>query len=386
LSDDTTFSEQFPSSEQSTFSAQSPSPEQPASLEQSPSPQQPTSSSLSPSRLALLGWDVRVDTELRPLADELLPGRVVRVERGSCVVALADGDHPARATTTVTVGDWVGARRLDDGLAVETVAPRRSQLSRRDPEGRLQILAANIDLVFIAAPADRLSPARIERETAMAWDSGAQPIVLLTKFDLGEPGLAEGLEARLPGTRFIETSVVTGAGIDQVSALLRPAATGVLLGPSGAGKSSLVNALVGAERLAVGDVRAGDRRGRHTTTVRQLVVVPGGGVLIDTPGLRSLTLAGEEGITAAFADIDELAGGCRYSDCRHEREPGCAVTAAVETGQLAPARIANYRKLLRELAFQARHDDPLARAEAERVWKLRSKAARQISRRKGGRR
>jgi ribosome biogenesis GTPase len=154
----------------------------------------------------------------------------------------------------------------------------------------------------------------------------------------------------------------------------------VLLGPSGAGKSSLVNLLVGAERLAVGDVRAGDHRGRHTTTSRQLVAVPGGGVLIDTPGLRSLALAGEGGIAAAFAEIEDLATECRFADCQHEREPGCAVTAAVETGLLDVHRLVNYHKLRRESQYQARRDDPVARAEAERIWKIRAKAARQLSR------
>lgn len=173
---------------------------------------------------------------------------------------------------------------------------------------------------------------------------------------------------------------MTGAGIDQVAARLRPLRTGVLLGPSGAGKSSLANPLIGAQWLAVGDVRDGDRRGRHTTTARQLLALPTGGVLIGTPGLGSLALAGDEGMAAAFADIEELAGGCRFSDCRHEQEPGCAIIAAVEAGRLDPDRRANHHKLRRELDYQARRDDPVARAEAERVWKLRAKASRQLSR------
>jgi ribosome biogenesis GTPase len=332
------------------------------------------------SRLASLGWDGRVESCLAEVAAGLLPGRVVRVERGACVVALADGDHPARPAAAVAVGDWVGARWRGDALVVESAAPRWSELARRDPEGRRQILASNIDIVFIAAPADHLSAARVERETAMAWDSGAQPVVLLTKLDLVEPGLAEQLRARLLGVDVIETSAVTGAGMDQMAALLHPSRTAVLLGPSGAGKSSLANLMLGAERFAVGDVRAGDRRGRHTTTARQLLAVPGGGVLIDTPGLRSLALAGEDGITATFADIEDLATGCRFADCRHEREPDCAVTAAIESGQLDARRVANYHKLRREAEFHARRDDPIARAEAERIWKIRAKAARQMLR------
>jgi ribosome biogenesis GTPase len=332
------------------------------------------------SRLSHLGWDDRVESSLAEVAAGSLPGRVVRVERGACVVALASGDHPARSTTPVAVGDWVGARWREDCLIVEAVAPRWSQLARRDPEGRPQVLASNIDLVFIAAPAERLSAARVERETAMAWDSGAQPVVLVTKLDLAKPGLLEGLRERLLGVEVVATSVVSGAGVDQVAALLHPVRTAVLLGPSGAGKSSLANLLVGVERLAVGDVRAGDRRGRHTTTARQLLAVPGGGVLIDTPGLRSLALAGEEGIAATFADIEDLAGECWFTDCRHDREPRCAVRAAVEAGGLDAGRVANYHKLRRELEFQARRDDPIARAEAERVWKIRAKASRQLNR------
>lgn len=296
------------------------------------------------------------------------------------MVALADGDHPARSTIAVAVGDWVGARWRGDTLAVEAVASRWSQLTRRDPQGRLHVLASNIDLVFITAPADRLSAARVEREIAMAWDSGAQPVVLLTKFDLAEPGLAEQLRERLLGVEVIATSTVTGAGTDQVTSLLSAGRTAVLLGPSGAGKSSLANLMLGTQQLAVGDVRAGDRRGRHTTTARQLLAVPSGGILIDTPGLRSLALAGEDGIAATFADIEDLAGGCRFTDCRHDREPGCAVVAAVEDGQLDTDRVAHYHKLRRELDFQARRDDPIARSEAERIWKIRAKAARQLNR------
>ncbi|MBT8226784.1 MAG: ribosome small subunit-dependent GTPase A [Dactylosporangium sp.] len=334
----------------------------------------------SASRLVSLGWDDRVESNLADVAGDLCPGRVVRVERGACVVALADGDHAARSTIAVAVGDWVGARWRGDALVVEVVAARWSQLARRDPGGHRQVLASNIDSVFIAAPADRLSAARVERETAMAWDSGAQPVVLLTKLDLAETGLVEGLRERLLGVEVIATSVVTGAGMERVAALLRPARTGVLLGPSGAGKSSLINVLVGTPRLAVGDVRAGDRRGRHTTSVRQLLAVPGGGVLIDTPGLRSLALAGADGVAVTFADIEDLASGCRFADCRHECEPGCAVLAAAEAGQLDPDRVANYHKLRRELDFQARRGDPVARAEAERIWKIRAKATRRLFR------
>lgn len=334
-------------------------------------------------RLALLGWNARVETGLAGLAVGLRPGRVIRVERGACVVALADDDHSARPTSGAAVGDWVGVRRDGDAVVVEAVAARWSQLARRDPEGRTQVLAANVDLVLVTAPADRLSVTRVERETAMAWGAGAEPVVLLTKGDLATPDQLGQLQRRLPGVEVIETSVLTGAGTDRVRELLRPDRTAVLLGPSGAGKSSLANLLLGAGRFAVGDVRSGDHRGRHTTTSRHLVGVPGGGVLIDTPGLRSLALTGEDGIAAAFSDIEELAVECRFTDCRHEQEPGCAVQTAVDSGQLDADRLAGYRKLRKESAYQARRDDPLARAEAERVWKIRAKASRQLQRERG---
>lgn len=330
--------------------------------------------------LASLGWDGRVEARLAEVATGGLPGRVVRVERGGCVLALADGDHAARSAVAVAVGDWVGARWCGCDLVVEAVAPRWSQLTRRDPQGLTQILAANIDIVFITAPADRLSAARVERETVVAWDSGAQPVVLLTKLDLADPGLVGQLRTRLVGVDVIATSTVTGAGVDQVADALRPCRTAVLLGPSGAGKSSLVNRLLGVDRLAVADVRDGDRRGRHTTSVRQLLGVPTGGVVIDTPGLRSLALAGGDGIANTFADVEALAAGCRFADCRHEQEPDCAVTAAADAGELDARRVANYHKLRRELDFQFRRDDPIARGEAERALKIRAKAARRLYR------
>jgi ribosome biogenesis GTPase len=334
-------------------------------------------------RLTDLGWNVRVETGLADLAVGLHPGRVIRVERGACVVALADDDHSAQPTAGAAVGDWVGVRRDGDAATIEAVAVRWSQLVRRDPEGRTQVLAANVDLVLVTAPADRLSVARVERETAMAWEAGAEPVVLLTKGDLAIPEQLGQLQRRLPGVEVIETSVITRAGTDRVRDLLRPDRTAVLLGPSGAGKSSLANLLLGTGRLAVGDVRSGDRRGRHTTTSRHLVTVPGGGVIIDTPGLRSLALTGEEGIAAAFFDIEDLAVECRFTDCRHEQEPGCAVQTAVDSGQLDVDRLASYRKLRKESAYQARRGDPLARAAAERVWKIRTKASRRVQRERG---
>ena len=255
--------------------------------------------------------------------------------------------------------------------------PRWSELHRRDPERPgLQTLASNIDLVMIVAPADRLSHARVERELAVAWDSGARPVVVLTKVDLAEPGTAAGLCDRLVGVDVIASSVVTGEGIDDMIATLRPDRTAVLLGPSGAGKSSLANAVLGDDVLATAEVRDSDRRGRHTTVTRQLLAVPGGGVIIDTPGLRSLGLASDAGLDAVFPEIEELAEQCRFSDCSHEVEPGCAVQDAITESQLAPARLASFRKLQREVASEGRRKDPLRRQAELRIWKARAKAAK----------
>jgi ribosome biogenesis GTPase len=328
--------------------------------------------------LESLGWDDRVAASFAQiLGPGLVPARVVRVERSACVIATATGDYLARTPTVAAVGDWVAATVDGDDVAVVYFAEAWSRLIRRDPEGRVQVLAANVDIVFVTTPADRLNPARVERETVMAWDSGARPVVLVTKADIAAERQVGDLRARLVGVDVVATSVITGAGLLKVAALLQPCRTAVLLGPSGAGKSSLANALLGERRMAANEVRPVDHRGRHTTTSRQLLVVPTGGVLIDTPGLRSLTLAGDgAGIAATFEDIEKVACGCRFGDCSHRSEPGCAVTAAVSAGVLNADRLASYRKLQREISFETRRDDPLARRQAARAWKARTRAVR----------
>ncbi len=329
-----------------------------------------------------LGWDERVHALLGDPSDDV-PGRVVRVDLDSCQVATTDGETRARSRHPVAVGDWVRVH-LDDTSTVTCIAPRWSQVARRDPTGLTQVLAANVDLVLVAVPADRMSIARVEREVAIGWDSGAQPVVLLTKSDLDTGDAARLLGERLVGVDIVPVSSVTGDGADAVTRLLQPARTGVLLGPSGAGKSTLTNLLAGREVAATGEVREGDRRGRHVTSARELQVLPGGGVLIDTPGLRSLSLAEDHGgVAAAFPDIEELAAGCRFRDCAHDSEPGCAVVAAQESGTLDADRLANYRKLRRELDFQLRRDDPVAAQEARAVWKQRAKASRQLFKERG---
>lgn len=309
--------------------------------------------------------------------------RVVRVEHGWCLVAQDGGGARARCTVPVAVGDWVRLSAAANPAVVD-VMERRTAVTRRDPAGLTQVLAANVDLVFVAAPADRYSAGRVEREVTIGWDSGATPVVLLTKADLDDGSAQAELAERLVGVDVHPLSASTGQGLDTVSALLVPDRTAVLLGPSGAGKSTLVNALLGREATPTREVRSADHRGRHSTTFRELHRVPSGGFLIDTPGLRSLSLTvDEDAVADAFPDIAGLAAGCRFRDCRHGQEPGCAVIEAVASGRLSAARLDSYRKIARELDYERRRDDPVAAREARAVWKARSKAARQFFKERG---
>ena len=309
------------------------------------------------------GWDDRVATlfaSLERVVEDAAPARVVRVERGACAVQTEGGERVAATVRTMpaAVGDWVVVRPSDDrsrSMVVDAIVPRWSALTRQGSEHDHdeQVLAANVDVVVIMAPLDRLRIARLERELLVAWESGAVPLVVLTKADLDADASSslEMVRARLVGTDVVLTSAVTGDGVADVGAQLQPNRTAVLFGPSGAGKSTLANALLGEEVLATGAVREDDRRGRHTTTSRHLLPLPGGGVLIDTPGLRAIGIwSGDDGLAAAFADIIELAESCRFRDCQHDREPSCAVLAAVEAGDLDAARFASYQKLHREVA------------------------------------
>ena len=323
-------------------------------------------------RVAALYAEFAVDSDV--------PARVVRVERSQSVVVGPDGlDVLADSAVLPSVGDWVV---LHDH-AIRHVMPRWSELNRRDPERPgVQTLASNIDLVMIVAPADRLSYPRVERELAVAWDSGARPVVLLTKVDLAPPDAHAELQDRLVGVDVIASSVVTREGVDDITDVLRPDRTAVLLGPSGAGKSSLANAVLGADVLATAEVRESDKRGRHTTASRQLLAVPGGGVIIDTPGLRSLGLASDGGLDAVFPEIEQEASQCRFSDCRHDVEPGCAVLAAIKENRLDPGRFESFRKLQREMAAEERRHDPLRRQAELQIWKARTKASKHHAKRR----
>ncbi|MGH3133352.1 MAG: ribosome small subunit-dependent GTPase A, partial [Gaiellaceae bacterium] len=319
--------------------------------------------------LTTLGWDDAWSAAFEPhRADGVVPGRVAVQHRGAYDVLTAAGETrarlPGRARREASsladlpvVGDWVALEEGDQGApAIRAVLPRRTKFSRRaahDPGSeatREQVVAANVDVVFVVASlADDLNLRLLERYLTLAWESGARPVILLTKADL-EPdanAVAAGIEGI--GEVAVHTvSVRTGLGLDDVRSQLAPGVTAALLGPSGVGKSTLVNTLAGDELLTTGEVRD-DGSGRHTTTRRQLVVLPGGGIVVDNPGMRELHLwlAGD-GLDEAFEDIVELEARCRFSDCSHEGEPGCAIQAALADGRLAPERWEHYRELQRE--------------------------------------
>jgi len=315
----------------------------------------------------------------------VLPGRVARAEPTLATVLTAAG--PVRAAvrrgTDVCAGDWVTVHPAAGPTPAElaTVLPRRTKLVRH-ASGKVtaaQILAANVDEVFVTVAADRgLSLSRVERFLALAWDSGASPVVVLTKGDLLAPGAETGVlttaMSAAPGAEVCLVSAHTGTGMDGLAARLGDGRTAALIGSSGAGKSSLLNALAGAEVAETSGVRGVDGKGRHTTAWRELIVLAGGGAVIDTPGLRGLGLwLDEGGLDAAFADVTELAEGCRFADCSHDTEPGCAVTAAIADGSLSARRLESYRKLEREAAWVARKSDARARREQAKVWAARTR-------------
>jgi ribosome biogenesis GTPase len=248
----------------------------------------------------------------------------------------------------------------------------------------LEVVAANLDLVLIVTAADRdLNPRRLERFLTATFDSGAEPVLVLTKLDLAaDPDAMLALIAALaPDVRTLGVSNVTGEGVEAVRTLIGPGRTAGLLGTSGVGKSSLVNRLLGQERQAVAEIGAFER-GRHTTTARELIVLPGGGLVLDTPGMRLITPADEAGLEAAFGDLEAFAGACRFRDCRHQDEPGCAVQAAVDAGALSAERLDAWGKLRRELQHLERKDDKRAESEQRKRWRSIHKAGRERMREK----
>jgi ribosome biogenesis GTPase len=339
--------------------------------------------------LGALGWNAALAEQLEP---GLEPGRVTAAHRAAYDVQTAHDlvrtRLPGRLlheNADVAVGDWVG---LGDGL-IRTVLPRHSALVR-NAAGRAtlaQTLAANIDIAFVVSSlGPELEPRRIERYLVTIWESGATPEIVLTKADRLEdpwPMVAE-VEAVSLGVPVHVVSAITGQGLDALRARIQPGTTAVLVGSSGVGKSTLVNRFVGHEQMAVKEVRADDDEGQHTTSHRELILLPGGGVVIDTPGIRELQLwdASEDGMSEAFSDIEELAAQCKFNDCTHTSEPDCAVLAAVASGELSQERLQSWFKLQRELHAIAIRHDHLLRKEETRKWKLLSKDAQARARRR----
>ncbi len=329
-----------------------------------------------PEALFRLGWNDRWSALFAPHHDAgLVPGRVVRVDRDRVIVGVEVGEVTAlaRPGELPAIGDWVGLAPADGSVGVMTVVaalPRASALVREDPARPApQVLAVNVDVAFVVAALDpSVNLRRLERTLAMVWESGAQPVVVLTKPDRCPDLAAElgAVGAVAPGVDVLVANGLTGEGVEAMRARASGGRTAVLVGPSGAGKSTLTNALSGVDSLATGAVREGDRKGRHTTSARYLVTIPGGGLVIDTPGLRELAVWDvSEGAGAAFVDIEELAEGCRFRDCRHDAEPGCAVR-----GRLAPDRLRNWRQLT----------EPVDPAEARRRARIIEKSLRRMSR------
>jgi ribosome biogenesis GTPase / thiamine phosphate phosphatase len=329
------------------------------------------------------------------------PARVVAEDRGSYVVVGAAGELRAAVggrfrfeagndpAAFPAVGDWValdardsalrddgaGPDTMSTGTVIRAVLPRRTSLVRHAAGRRTvaQVVAANVDVVFVIGSLNHdLNPRRLERYLAVAWESGAEPVVVLSKADLVDD-LEEqvGAVARVAvGVPVITTSAVDGRGVEEVRARIGPGSTVAFVGSSGVGKSTLLNTLAGDDRAAVREIREDDARGRHTTTRRQLYLLPDGGLVLDTPGMRELSLwDADAGLERSFADIEALAAVCRFNDCAHDGEPGCAVTSAIEDGDLTASRFDGWRKLEREARHLERRVDALARAEERRRWK-----------------
>jgi ribosome biogenesis GTPase len=339
------------------------------------------------------GWSEALGHDFAPLAARgLVPGRVLVQQRGQYDIITNQGELVAEISGKLArdavegglpvVGDWVAVAVREDERAatIHAVLPRRTGFARKAAglDQSMQVVAANVDVALLVAALNAdFNPRRLERYLAAARQSGASPVVVLTKADLLDGGAdaVKAAKAVAQDARVLAVSVVTGQGMDDLRALMAPGITALLVGSSGAGKSTLVNALAGSARMAVGDIREGDARGRHTTTHRELVLLPSGALILDTPGMRELGLLdAEEGVAATFEDIEALALTCRFRDCAHGAEPGCAVRAALEVGALDRGRWLSYDKLGRELAFTDRKEDRFAREAERKRWIAISKA------------
>ncbi len=345
--------------------------------------------------LEQFGWSDSLRQRFAPHAAQgHSPARVIIQQRGLYTLACEAGEltgrlsgrlaHEAAPGALPVVGDWVAmAPRPAEGAAtIHALLPRRTTFRRKaaDSVQTAQVVAANVDTVFLVSALNgEFNPRRLERYLAAAFDSGAEPVVVLTKTDLAaDPEAALALARQVAGgAPVVSVCALAGEGLEALAPWLTPGATCALLGSSGVGKSTLANALAGDARMAVGAVREDDARGRHTTTHRELFVLPGGALILDTPGMRELGLLdADTGVSATFEDIEALALTCRFRDCGHGQEPGCAVRAALANGDLDETRWRGFEKLRREVAHFDRRDDPLAREAERRRWISISKANR----------
>lgn len=359
-------------------------------------------SALSPcEHLAAFGWSSRQADAFREHAPAgCEPGRVVAASRGLALVQTASSEcwctltgrlraYLQSAELALCAGDWIALRQQPGASKAQAVGlvPRGPSLLRQSSGSgsRPQCLASNLDVVLLVMGLDRnFNPARMERLLALAWGSGAQPLVVLTKRDLNDrtEAFVSRIEGLAPGVTVVAVSALRGEGFAEILTHLQTGRTGVMVGSSGAGKSTLLNALMGQEVRRTQGVRASDGRGRHTTSLRELFRLPDGGCLIDTPGIREVGLSAEgSDLDTAFSDFATLAEGCRFRDCTHGAEPGCAVQAALAEGRLDPDRYGHYLRLRREVAFEAARSDEHLWREREAKWRRISKLQKDLKKR-----
>ncbi|RIX60301.1 ribosome small subunit-dependent GTPase A [Paenibacillus nanensis] len=337
-----------------------------------------------------LGWNSLLQEQYEPYRERgYSVGRVITEHRQLYDVASANGEvlgelagklrfTATERTDLPAVGDWVVMREEGGRAVIQAVLPRKSMFSR-NVAGAVteeQIVAANIDTVFLVMALNQdFNLRRMERYLLLAWESGANPVIVLSKADLSDDaeGQAAQVQAIAPGVPVHTISAIHTQGLHMLAPYLVQGITIALIGSSGAGKSTLINALAGRELQRVNEIRLGDGRGKHTTTHRELIVLPQGGIIIDTPGMRELQLnAADDGLSAAFEDIERLSGACRYRDCKHRREPGCAIQSAIASGELDIKRYQNYVKMEKELAYAARREKEKERSANKmerRNWK-----------------
>jgi ribosome biogenesis GTPase / thiamine phosphate phosphatase len=346
--------------------------------------------------LRKLGWNAFFGESFREYVVGNEPGRISSVNRNGCKVYAKDGEVRARVSGNLrqkglypAVGDWVALSEDDSGTyTIHAILSRKNKISRKDA-GRAtgeQVIVTNIDAAFIMSSLNRdLNMRRLERYLAIVRQSGVDPVIVLNKSDICKDVTAriDDVKAIAPDVPIYAISATEDVGMGPLSPYLQDGKTVVLLGSSGVGKSTLINALEGVERQKVGAIREDDSRGRHITTARELILLETGGVIIDNPGMRELQLwDASEGLHNTFQDIEELAAKCKFSDCRHETEPGCMIKKAIEEGRLPEVRLESYRKLLRELLAIERKKNPELQTAEKKKWKKLGHMAEEIRSRK----